>query len=56
MLKFLQKHGWQIMRINGSHHVMTKEGAPENISVPVHGNKQLGKGLENDILKKAGLK
>ena len=56
MIKLLQKHGWQVIRIKGSHHMMKKEGSQENISIPVHGNQPLGRGLENDILKKAKLK
>jgi len=56
MLKLLAKHGWQLVRINGSHHILTKQGQLESISVPVHGNKPLAKGTENQILKKAGLK
>jgi predicted RNA binding protein YcfA (HicA-like mRNA interferase family) len=28
MLKLLKKHGWQVIRINGSHHIVAKEGVP----------------------------
>jgi predicted RNA binding protein YcfA (HicA-like mRNA interferase family) len=56
MIKLLERHGWQVVRIKGSHHMMVKPGVPENISVPVHGNQPLGRGLESDILRKAKLK
>jgi len=36
--KILEKAGWSLTRISGSHHVFTKPG--ENpISIPVHRNK-----------------
>jgi len=41
--KILEKHGWQLERINGSHHVYKKAGQPETIPVPVHGNRSLKK-------------
>ena len=56
MIKLLQKHGWQVIRINGSHHMMQKPGNPNTVPVPLHGNKPLAIGTENSILKKAGLK
>jgi predicted RNA binding protein YcfA (HicA-like mRNA interferase family) len=36
-IKILERHGWQLSRIKGSHHVYTKSGCPETISVPIHG-------------------
>lgn len=56
MIKLLQNNGWQVVRINGSHHIMKKIGNPNTIPVPLHGNKPLTVGTENSILKKAGLK
>jgi predicted RNA binding protein YcfA (HicA-like mRNA interferase family) len=53
-VKLLQKHGWKIDRIHGSHHIMLKNGIA--ISVPVHRNADLAPGILNSILKKAGLR
>jgi predicted RNA binding protein YcfA (HicA-like mRNA interferase family) len=53
LVSILEKHGWVVKRINGSHHIMVKDGEIANISVPVHGNKDLKKGLLNAILKTA---
>ena len=53
MLKFLTSQGFWILRIKGSHHQMTN--GVKQTTVPVH-NSDLGKGLENKILKDAGLK
>ena len=54
LLKKLQKDGWKLNGINGSHHFLTKDG--KMINVPVHGTKDLAKGTLNQILKVAGMK
>jgi len=53
MLKLLKKEGWKERRQEGSHHHLYKNGV--RITVPVHGNQDLGKGIEDRILKDAGL-
>lgn len=53
LLKLLKKEGWELDRINGSHHILKKGN--KTISLPVHG-KEIKKGLLNNILKIAGLK
>lgn len=53
LLKIMQKNGWKIDRINGSHHVMKKGNQTEVI--PVHG-KEISTGIANKILKRIGLK
>lgn len=53
--KILEKHGWVLSRINGSHHVYCKDGQEERIVVPVHANKAIKRGLLNAILKMAGI-
>lgn len=54
LLALLKKDGWIERRIVGSHHHLFKDG--KRITVPVHGNQDLGSGLEKKILKQAGLK
>ena len=49
--KLLHKKGWDLKRINGSHHIFTKAGRQECISVPVHGNQPLKTGLLRALLK-----
>jgi predicted RNA binding protein YcfA (HicA-like mRNA interferase family) len=53
--KLLEKHGWQLLRIHGSHHIYGRPGVVVRISVPVHGNQPLKKGLLSHLLKMAGL-
>ena len=53
LVKLLENNGWTLDRIHGSHYILVKKN--QTISVPVHG-KDMKKGLELAILKKAGLK
>ena len=54
LVKLLKSNGWKRVRIEGSHHIMRKNG--KEISVPVHGKKSIKAGLLNAILKYADLK
>ena len=49
MLQRYLKNGWVILRQNGSHVIVGKGTKRETI--PVHGNKDLKKGLEKKLLK-----
>jgi len=53
-VKLLEKHGWQCKRISGSHHIMTKEGN-RSVPVPVHGKKDLPKGILAALKKQTGV-
>ena len=55
LCRLLKEHGWELKDINGSHHIFMKNGRKERISVPVHGNKSLKKGLLSALLKLAGI-
>ena len=54
LVKLVQENGWVLIRINGGHHILAKEG--KVTCAPVHGNKSLGKGLELKIIKQTGVK
>jgi predicted RNA binding protein YcfA (HicA-like mRNA interferase family) len=54
--RLLEKSGFKHVRTSASHFIIWKEGMPRPIPVPVHGSKDIGKGLLNKILKQAGLK
>ena len=49
--KVLEKNGWELLRVNGSHHIYGKPNNPQRISVPIHGNKTLKIGLLRHFLK-----
>jgi predicted RNA binding protein YcfA (HicA-like mRNA interferase family) len=51
----LERHGWVLLRITGSHHIYGRTGSGVRISVPVHGNQPLKQGLLRHLLKQAGL-
>jgi predicted RNA binding protein YcfA (HicA-like mRNA interferase family) len=54
LIKKLVKDGWVPDRVNGSHHIMRKNGV--SLSVPVHANRDLSPGILNTLLKEAGYK
>jgi predicted RNA binding protein YcfA (HicA-like mRNA interferase family) len=49
--KILLFNGWELARINGSHHIYIKKGRVERLSVPIHGNDDLKIGLLKHLLK-----
>ena len=53
LMKKLLQDGWELVRVNGSHHVLQKGNKTEVI--PIHG-KDVPKGLLEKILKRTGLK
>jgi predicted RNA binding protein YcfA (HicA-like mRNA interferase family) len=56
LTRLLEKNGWELKRIRGSHHVYVKSGNPARISVPMHKNTSLKIGLLKHLLKVAGIK
>ncbi|MCX6216418.1 type II toxin-antitoxin system HicA family toxin [Spirosoma sp.] len=56
LTKLLKSNGWQEVRQSGSHLILKHEENPNNLSVPIHGKKDVPIGTLNDLLKKAGLK
>ena len=56
VLRALQRSGFTLRNVRGSHHVLTQPGPPARmVSVPVHGNKPLKVGTLSAILEQAGL-
>ncbi len=54
IIKILQKNGFIIDRIKGSHHILINELTKTRIVVPVH-KTDLPKGTLHEIIKKSGL-
>ncbi|MBR4542853.1 MAG: type II toxin-antitoxin system HicA family toxin [Lachnospiraceae bacterium] len=54
LVRLMEQNGWVVKRIEGSHHIMVKGHQTE--VVPIHGNKDIPKGLLNSIMKRTGLK
>ena len=55
LARIVERHGWKLLRVHGSHHIYGKEGSVVRLSIPVHGNKPLKIGLVKHLLKSAGL-
>jgi predicted RNA binding protein YcfA (HicA-like mRNA interferase family) len=55
LCKLLERRGWVWDRTSGSHQVYGRPGSRVKISVPVHWNQSLGKGLQHQLMKEAGL-
>ena len=51
----LQRHGWTLLRVQGSHHIYGKTGSNVRLSVPIHKNETLKLGLLRHLMKIAGL-
>ncbi|MCK5720096.1 MAG: type II toxin-antitoxin system HicA family toxin [Thiomargarita sp.] len=49
--QLLENHGWNLVRVKGSHHVYMKAGNYTRISVPIHGNKDIKIGLLRHFMK-----
>ena len=55
MIKLLKQNGFEEIGSNGSHRKLYNPNTKKTVIVPYH-NKDLKTGLENAILKEAGLK
>jgi predicted RNA binding protein YcfA (HicA-like mRNA interferase family) len=53
--RMVERRGWQLLRINGSHHVYGKLGSGVRLSIPIHGNRPLKIGLLRHLAKLAGI-
>ena len=52
--RLAKKNGWSFHRQGlGSHEIWKKDG--DEVSIPNHGSKELGKGLESKLRKQMGL-
>lgn len=55
LIALMKKNGWKLDRIEGSHHVMVKDGNRIEV-ISFHGNRDLPTGMLHSILKRTGLK
>ena len=55
LCKVLERHGWELKRIRGNHHIFAQSNNPTILTVPVHGNKPLKIGTLRRLLSDAGL-
>ena len=55
LARLVQRKGWSLARVHGSHHVFVMPGRRERIVIPVHGNRPLKVGLLRALMKIADL-
>ncbi|MDJ0632324.1 MAG: type II toxin-antitoxin system HicA family toxin [Xenococcaceae cyanobacterium MO_188.B29] len=53
--KVVEKLGWKLKRIKGSHYIYSLPGSAKILVIPVHGNRDLPPGTLKGILKDANL-
>lgn len=55
LCRLLERRGWSLLRVQGSHHIYGRSGSRVRLSVPIHGNQALKIGLLRHLLKQAGI-
>lgn len=55
IIKVIEENGWYLDRIRGSHHVYKNDELQKSVPIPIHGKKDLGKGLFYKILKQCDI-
>jgi predicted RNA binding protein YcfA (HicA-like mRNA interferase family) len=53
--RLAERHGWKLLRINGSHHIYGKSGSVVRLSISIHGNRPLKVGLLRHLAKIANI-
>jgi predicted RNA binding protein YcfA (HicA-like mRNA interferase family) len=53
--RLVERHGWTLLRVHGSHHIYGRAGSVVRLSIPIHGNKPLKTGLLRHLAKLAEL-
>ena len=51
--RIIERRGWMLLRVNGSHHIYGRPGSIVRLSVPIHGNRPLKIGLLRHLAKLA---
>jgi predicted RNA binding protein YcfA (HicA-like mRNA interferase family) len=51
--RLVERCGWRLLRISGSHHIYGKPGTVVRLSIPIHGNRPLKTGLLGHLAKLA---
>ena len=51
--RLIERRGWKLLRISGSHHIYAKPGSIDRLSIPIHGNRPLKIGLLRHLAKLA---
>ena len=55
LARAVERKGWRLLRISGSHLIYGKDGEIARLTIPIHGNSVLKQGLQRSLMKIAGL-
>jgi predicted RNA binding protein YcfA (HicA-like mRNA interferase family) len=53
--RIVERRGWRLLRISGSHHIYGQAGSVVGLSIPIHGNRPLKIGLLRHLAKLADI-
>jgi predicted RNA binding protein YcfA (HicA-like mRNA interferase family) len=53
LARIVERRGWTLLRVSGSHHIYGKTGSIVRLSIPIHANQPLKIGLLRHLLKLA---
>ena len=53
--RLVERRGWRLLRVNGSHHIYGKPANIVRLSIPIHGNRPLKIGLLRHLVKIADI-
>ena len=53
--RILQRRGWHLLRVRGSHHLFKHPDVREHIALPIHGNEDMKIGALRTLMKIAGI-
>ncbi len=51
--RIVERRGWRLLRVAGSHHIYGKQGSIVRLSIPIHGDRPLKTGLLRHLAKLA---
>ena len=55
VVKAFERDGWHVERQTGSHVILSRQGYPNILSIPVHKGKPIKQGLMKALIKMSGL-
>jgi len=55
LLRVLERSGWHVVHVRGSHHQLKHTETGQKITIPVHGKNDLKRGLLHSVLKEIGM-
>jgi predicted RNA binding protein YcfA (HicA-like mRNA interferase family) len=53
--RLVERRGWKLLRISGSHHIYGKPDSNVRLSIPMHGQQDLKRGLLRHLMKLADI-